>query len=313
LIPGWLSQQKSLEVPRSADGKRGSIRFLSRTLEEVARVSKELLLIEKEARKPGWLQSLDPRIKIITLTGLLVLISFLHSPSSLALILILSLVLALGSRISLGHFFLFAFLFPMLFAGLIVLPSAFNFITPGEPLWVLFSLSRSYSLGPYHLPETIAVTRQGLQGAGLVILRVSASVGLAFLLTWTTPLQDLLRALRILWVPQVFVLILGMALRYLGLLAQLVQEMVMARKSRTIRPGPAGEARRWVTGRMGALFTRSYQMSQEVHQAMLARGFSGEAKGISLFKVRGRDYIWLTFTIVSGALIYLWDRWPASL
>ena len=83
-------------------------------------------------------------------------------------------------------------------------------------------------IGPYHIPDTIAVTRQGVLTAITFIGRVSASVSLAVLLTLTTLWSDLLQALRVLRVPRIFILILGMTYRYIILLVHTVYDIHVA-------------------------------------------------------------------------------------
>jgi cobalt/nickel transport system permease protein len=166
-------------------------------------------------------------------------------------------------------------------------------------------LGRSHDFGPYHIPEAISITSQGLLTATTFIGRVAASVSLAVLLTLTTRRSDLLRALGVLRVPQIFILILGMTYRYIILLVQAVQNIHIARRSRTLRYGTASAEQRWVASRMGYIFKKSWQMSQEVHRAMLSRGFSGEVRAILAFKTGNYDYAWCLFVsiICTAALV----------
>jgi energy-coupling factor transporter transmembrane protein EcfT len=97
-----------------------------------------------------------------------------------------------------------------------------------------------------------------------------------------------------------------MTLRYLMLLSQTVQEMCLAKKSRTLRAGKTFAEQRWVAGQMGALFRWSMQLSVQVHQAMVARGYRGEVRILSSFQIRKRDYLWTAFCAgLSGIVIYL--------
>jgi energy-coupling factor transporter transmembrane protein EcfT len=57
---------------------------------------------------------------------------------------------------------------------------------------------------------------------------------------------------------------------------------------------------------VGTLFKRSMQLSAEVHRAMMARGYQGEVRILSVFRIRKRDYLWMAFCVgLSGILIYL--------
>jgi cobalt/nickel transport system permease protein len=80
------------------------------------------------------------------------------------------------------------------------------------------------------------------------------------------------------------VAIISFMYRYLGVLGDEAQRMNRARASRSAaRPGRrAGGSLLWrgrVTGAMvGSLFLRSYERSERVYSAMLARGFDGELR-----------------------------------
>src|SRR6185369_14132180 len=103
----------------------------------------------------------------------------------------------------------------------------------------------------------------------------ATSISLVVLLTLTTPWVRLLAALCALGVPKMFVLIIGMAYRYLFLLLDSVDDMYTARKARTLSAAtggrrPTAEGRRFVAAGAGTLFGKAHQLSEEVHQAMTA-------------------------------------------
>jgi cobalt/nickel transport system permease protein len=111
-------------------------------------------------------------------------------------------------------------------------------------------------------------------------------------LTYSTPFPDLIDALRSLRVPAILVSIISFMYRYLAVIGEEAGRMTRARASRSaggIDPPPSartGGTIRWrarVTGGMvGALFIRSYERSERVHAAMLARGFDGSLARPSL-------------------------------
>ena len=88
---------------------------------------------------------------------------------------------------------------------------------------------------PRHVVRPPAgLTRQGLDAAGLIVTRVAVSISLVVLLTLTTPWNRLLASLRSLFVPRMFVLVLGMTYRYVFHLLNGVTDMYTARKARTV-------------------------------------------------------------------------------
>lgn len=282
--------------------------FVERTINNAAEFLRNTLLAETVAKGPGLLQRLDPRVKIITLLGLVFCISVLRSPATIWGLYLFTLILAGASSVSIWFFLKRVWLFIPLFSAVIVIPALFNVVTPGEPLWTVCRLAQSHHFGPYRIPETIAVTRQGVLTATTFVGRVAASVSFAVLLTLTTMWSDLLRALRVIRIPLLFIQILAMAYRYIILLVETVQSIHVARRSRTLRYGSTGAEQQWVASRMGFLFKRTYLMSQEVHNAMLARGYSGEIRVLSTFRTNGSDYAWSLFVAILCGVVLLVDR-----
>jgi cobalt/nickel transport system permease protein len=297
MLPPWFRENGNAAYhpdPALANRKM-RLPFLDRNLRAVADLAQDFLFAEIHSQKPGLLQKLDPRVKLITLLLYVVAISLLHSLPWILALYGISLGLALFSRIPLGFFLRRVWLVLPLFVGIIALPAALNLFTPGEPLVLLFSLSQEYQWGPYRIPAEITLTRQGIQAALLLVSRVGASLSFILLLTLTTPWADLFKAFRSLRIPAIYVQTLGMTLRYLMLLSQTVRDMHFAKKSRTLRSQKTRAEQRWVAGQMATLFKRSLQLSGEVHRAMVARGYQGDVRILFLFQLRPADGLWAGF------------------
>jgi cobalt/nickel transport system permease protein len=283
-------------------------RFLDKSLLAIARVAEQSLFSEMYARKEGLLQSLDPRIKLIGFLGIIIVISFLHTIPALWVIYGAGLVLATFSRVPLVFFQKRVWLFVPLFTAAIVMPALFNIVTPGDSIWVLYRLERSYTWGPYTIPAEIAVTRQGLWGAITFISRVAASVSFAVLFTLTTKWSAAFAGLRALFVPRIFVMTLSMTERYIFLFLRLIQDMYLARKSRTIRPLSATMDRNWTASRIGFTFKKSREMSDDIYRAMLSRGFHGDFRVLDRLHAKPIDYMWLMTVLLVGGILLLLER-----
>jgi cobalt/nickel transport system permease protein len=131
---------------------------------------------------------------------------------------------------------------------------------------------------------------------------VGVSVSLAVLLVLTTPWADLLKALHALRVPHVFVLVLSMTYRYVFLFLHVLTGRLEARRSRVVAATTGREQRAWIAGGVGALMDRSFQLSGEVYSAMLARGFTGEARTLSRFHVRRADGLAVAGSVLVAAV-----------
>lgn len=260
-------------------GRRG---FIERSIADITATLEEAIFSEELARKDGFLQNLDPRVKVITFLALLLAVSLSKGLLIIVALYFLTLLLAWRSRIPLGFFIKRVWLFMPFFTGLVALPALFNIFTPGEPIVTLWQTER------FHL----AVTIQGLRTATLLVLRVGVSVSLAILSVLTTPWATLLKALHVLRLPQLFILILGMAYRYAFLLLHTANGMFLARQSRNVGQMLGGEKRRWIAASASTLLAKSYHLSQGVYLAMLSRGFQGEAKIVGTFRLKPSDWLW---------------------
>lgn len=133
-------------------------------------------------------------------------------------------------------------------------------------------------------------------GVSVIFKGYSAVLLLAFL-TFSTPLNELLSALRRLGSPQSLNLILGMMHRYTSLFGEEYARMERARSARTARP--LGWLRYGVYGRqLGALVLRSWDRAERVHAAMMARGFNGVWPAQEAHALRAMDYAFLASTTV---------------
>ena len=57
---------------------------------------------------------------------------------------------------------------------------------------------------------------------------------------------------------------------------------------------------------MGALLSKSYDLSDEVYLAMQSRGFRGEVQVLDTLAARRRDWLWLAvFVLVSAIAAWL--------
>jgi len=144
---------------------------------------------------------------------------------------------------------------------------------------------------------------QGLTGAAIFIMRVATSVSLAILMVLTTQWTRLLKALNILKVPEIIILILAMTYRYIFLLLRVAEGMFLARKSRLILDTSLKEQHSWLSARIGVLIGKSYNLSNEVHLAMLARGWNGNP---SLLEENGFGFLDVLWFVVVLLLLVTW-------
>jgi cobalt/nickel transport system permease protein len=250
--------------------------FVEKTLADLAQTLEQSLFAEDIARRPGLLQALDPRAKVISILALLIAVGLSRSLPVLLGLYGVALVLAWRSAVPLGFFVKRVWLFMPFFTGLIALPALF--ITPGPVL--------------VPLPLGLAITRPGALTALFLLLRVSTSVSLGVLLMLTTAWPTLLKALSVLRVPESFILILGMTYRYIYLLLRTAEDMFLSRKSRIVGRMPAAAERQVLAASAGTLLNKSLHLSSEVYLAMQSRGYGGKLRTMDTFRMRAYDWLW---------------------
>jgi cobalt/nickel transport system permease protein len=277
----------AIAAGRTGEAPNGRIGWLEQTLGGITGNIEHAIFTERHARSAGWLQRRDPRAKLIGSLSAIVAASLASSLLGLALIYAATLGAARASRVPFGFFVRRVWLGIPFFAGIVVVPAIF--FVPGDRVFDL-------GLGPLHL----APSWNGLDGAVLFVSRVGVSVSLAVLMVLTTPWADVLKGLRALRTPQVFVLVLSMTYRYIFLFLHTANGMLLARKSRVVGRTSGAEQRRWITGTMGNLMSRAFKMSNDVYAAMLARGFTGEVRVYSTYRMRAVDWLALGGTVAVG-------------
>jgi len=252
--------------------------FIERSMGSALAFFRQSLFADETASLPGLLQALDPRVKAVTLLAFLLLILFTHRLPILALLYLLCLLAAFcrefiwgPSLADLGFY-------------------SFVFAADRRTGFVQFSFSPGKSILSFGV---LSITRQGILAAAFFIGRVITSVSLTVLLSMTTRHFELLKALRAFGVPQVFVMVLGISYRYIIYSWKLSKNTYRAIKSRVGFALHYRKGQRLVTWNMAHLWKRSYQLNEQVYQAMLSRGFRGEPVILDHFRFRTRDWMWL--------------------
>jgi len=250
--------------------------FVERTISSLSEGMNFAALADDSARAGGVLQRVDPRVKVAGMLAVIVSVAVTHCLIAIAAVLLLAASSAIISRISLLDLARWVWMPVLLFTGCIALPAIF--ITPG---------ARLYTGWP--------ITAQGVRTASYLLLRAETAVSLSTLLVLTTRWTHILKALRVLRLPVVFVVILGMTYRYLFLILETALDMFESRESRTVGVLEGPDRRRMAAATVGVLLSKSYYLSADVHLAMQSRGFRGEVYMLDDFEMRRMDWCWLFF------------------
>lgn len=172
----------------------------------------------------------------------------------------------------------------MSFASVVLLGTLFR--GGGEVLW---------AWGP------LQITTVGLTILGSVTLKALLSLLVMNLLTLTTSVPALLNGLLELRMPPILVATLASMYRYINVLTGEFNAMRRAAVARNLMGNKRWQ--RLVVGNIiGALFIRTYERGDRIHQAMLSRGYQGMAPRNQTLSKGKRDLQALTLTFVLALL-----------
>lgn len=135
------------------------------------------------------------------------------------------------------------------------------------------------SLGSYHLN----VYKEGIDLGILLMLRIMAAVSLACILSFCTPMIEILETLRIFKMPSIIIDLADMMYRYVFIIEETGKNMRHAQLSRM------GYKSSWInqikdTGEIAVyVIIQSLDRSVRVYNAMLSRGYNEDSVGAKFF------------------------------
>lgn len=244
------------------------------------------------ASEDGFLQRRDPRVSVLSIAGLALAVMITRTLAVTVLFAGVTAVLAWRSAVPLCRLLARSAVVPLA-SALIVLPQAV--LMPGNVLVQPFGL---------------AVTDAGVAYVVSFTLRVGVGVSLLSLIVMTTPFSAIVAAMRELRIPVALVWIIAVTYRYLFLLFDELQRLILARNSRTT--GTAGVREGWRDARRvsGTFLLRTLDRGERVGRGMRARGGArspspyGRSRAVDTF-----DYVLIALAVVavvgSGVLRWL--------
>lgn len=246
------------------------------TIRGFANALSRALSSERVASQPGFLQRLDPRIRLLGILMLIVSVVLSRRLDVILGLLLLATLIATMSGVRIQTLARRVWIVVLAFTGLIAAPALF--VTPGPSIVTLPWLH-------------VSISATGLRTAAFLVLRAETAVTLTTVLVLCTPWNGILKALRSLHVPAEAITMLAMTHRYLFLLIDSTNEMFEARQSRTVGHLAGREKRRMMTSTAAVMLSKSINLSEDVYLAMLSRGFTGEVRLLTEPHMKTRDYL----------------------
>ncbi|HEX2804573.1 MAG TPA: CbiQ family ECF transporter T component [Kineosporiaceae bacterium] len=284
--------------PCGCIGKRKKGSFVEKTLTGAADLLRQVMFSEDVALQNGLLQRIDPRVKLISLLVLLVSAGLVHNIAVLLAVYAVTLVLAAASRLPVGFFVKRVWLFVPIFTGIVVLSATLSIVTRGDVVLQLWSWHgtarhgrRIHGPGPdrggagdqpgrdVHLAGGAAHAHHALGAAARRVALAGRT-------------HDVRAGDR-------------HGYRYIFLLLGTVTDMYEARTSRTIGAQTHDRgARQFLSASAGNLFGKAHHLSEEVHMAMVSRGYRGDAKSIQSFRLTALDAV-AAVTVLATAVVII--------
>ena len=217
------------------------------------------VVIEKWSRGTSPLHVRDARVKVVLLLALLIALATTPQLSPAAILCYAALVVA---AVLLGRL-------------------------PAASLWLRAAVVLPFSA----TFAAVSLLTGDAPRAVSLLVKSYFSAAAVLVLVGTTPLPKLLRGLESLGAPRLLTLVVQFLYRYLFVISEQAQHMRLAALCRG--PGRHPLQFRAAAGAIAVLFARSYGRAEGIHQAMLARGFSGHTQLLASTRAGARDALFL--------------------
>lgn len=265
--------------------------FIEKTVLSIQSTFQDMFESDEIAIKRGLMQSLDARVRLLSILLLIVLCNLSSSWQFLCLMVVYSIFVAVLSKVPIKSYIFRVLSVSVIFTGIVLIPSLFNIVKPGNPL--------------IYIGKNLYITRNGAISSSIFIMRSFVSLSFIYILILSTKWVEILKAFRYFKLPKIFSATLDISFRYITLFLDVASNMFLARKSRSVGKSKGKSERRFVASSMGNLLIRSEYLSSEVYSAMISRGYKGEYKTISDFKFDIFDAVWILFNISLFAAIFI--------
>ncbi len=229
----------------------------------------ELAVLDKIAAADTPLHRWDGRVKTVLFLSAIIVSTFLNHWYLVAGLWLVTLAFFHTINLPWRHLFIRLYI-PFGVAWLVFLSLIFT--NGSQALFVI-------SPGPW----TFTAYQEGLQLGFLMVLRIMAAVTLGSILSFSTPMIEILETLRLCKVPNLIIDLAAMMYRYVFILTETGHNMRRAQVSRM------GDSNSWLQqakdiGKVaGYVLTKSLDRSIRIYKAMLSRGYNEDSTGADFF------------------------------
>jgi cobalt/nickel transport system permease protein len=246
--------------------------------------------IDKFAHLKSPLHSWDPRIKIISISVLILSIVLLQDLRVAFLGLALAIILVFLSKIP------FSFVFVHLRWVLFFVLALFIIISLTVPGNLLVRLS------------FLSISREGFKLSLLISLRAISAALLIFPMIGTTRFNLTLKALQKIKIPDRIIQLLMFTYRYIFLFLDEEKRIFIGANSRGWVRKTNLSSLKTMGNLVGMLLVHSFERTERIRDAMVSRGYNGRLKILDEFTLSPKDFIKASLIIALALLLNLF-RW----
>ena len=153
----------------------------------------------------------------------------------------------------------------------------------------------------------IKIYQSGLEKFLLINVKAFLAISMSVILTTTTDMMRLLKGMEKMKIPQITISIASFMYRYIFLLIDEVEKMMMAFHSRYIKMSFFQRVK-IISQMIGAIFIRTFERGERIYLAMESRGFRGKIYTINELRWSSRDSVLLAififFIILPWAVVF---------
>ena len=130
-----------------------------------------------------------------------------------------------------------------------------------------------------------------LNNSLIIVLKVAGTIISVNILSYTTKWHQLTKVLKLIFVPDIFIFVMDIAIKYIFVLGEFSLEMLYSLKLRSV--GKNNNKRAFIIKLMGNLFLKSKEAGDEMYSAMECRGFVGEYSVYKNYSFKNQDALYI--------------------
>jgi cobalt/nickel transport system permease protein len=140
----------------------------------------------------------------------------------------------------------------------------------------------------------------------MITSKTFATITEVGILTHSTKWSSITSALKRFFVPDIFILVLDITIKYIVMLGEFTLTMLYALKLRSIGKNRSKNAS--LSGVAGTMFIKSKEMAEDMYHAMECRGFTGEYHIYSKSKFTIMDFVFIIINVGVISVFLYFER-----